>query len=190
MPRNKMNIQLADEFAEFFIEKIHRIRQQFTYTDAYISESSDIPHLSQFSPLTEKEVGRVINSMQSKSCELDAIPTSLLKRLIDKCLPHITKIVNISLTEGIFSDKWKVAIVRHLLKKASLALINKNYRPVSNLSFLSKLVEKCVLLQFNCIVISTNLYQTFSQRTEMGTVLRQTSSNCAMTCYGRWRNRR
>ena len=90
----------------------------------------------------------IIGSMQSKSCELDAMPTTLLKKIIDKCIPHITKIVNISLTEGIFSEKWKTSIVRQLLKKVGLELINKNYRPVSNLSFLSKLVEKCVLLQF------------------------------------------
>ena len=55
--------------------------------------------------MTESEVEKIINSMQSKSCELDAIPTTLQKKLICKCLPFITKIVNISLTEGIFSNK-------------------------------------------------------------------------------------
>ena len=149
MPEDKSDAQLAEEFAEFFIDKIDKIRRQFHNTVAYISEEKDVPQLKQFDPVTDSTVEEIINSMHSKSCELDAIPTPLLKRLMRKCLPFITKIVNISLTHGIFSDNWKVAIVRPLLKKAGLVLINKNYRPVSNLSFLSKLVEKCVLLQFN-----------------------------------------
>ena len=149
MPEDKSDAQLAEEFAEFFIDKIDKIRRQFHNTVAYISEEKDVPQLKQFDPVTDSTVEEIINSMHSKSCELDAIPTPLLKRLMRKCLPFITKIVNISLTHGIFSNNWKVAIVRPLLKKAGLVLINKNYRPVSNLSFLSKLVEKCVLLQFN-----------------------------------------
>ena len=88
-------------------------------------------------------------SMKSKCCELDALPTSLLKRMIDVCLPSITKIVNLSLETGQFTYQWKVAIVRPLLKKLGLDLIKKNYRPVSNLSFLSKVIEKAMLKQFN-----------------------------------------
>ena len=88
-------------------------------------------------------------SMKSKCCELDALPTSLLKRMIDVCLPSITKIVNLSLETGQFTYQWKVAIVRLLLKKLGLDLIKKNYRPVSNLSFLSKVIEKAMLKQFN-----------------------------------------
>ena len=43
----------------------------------------------------------------------------------------------------------KTAIIRPLLKKPGLELMTKNYRPVRNLSFLSKLLEKCVLVRFN-----------------------------------------
>ena len=54
-----------------------------------------------------------------------------------------------SLGEGVFANKWKTAIIKPLLKKVGLDLITKNYRPVSNLPFMSKLVEKCMLTQFN-----------------------------------------
>ena len=46
-----------------------------------------------------------------------------------------------------FAESWKTSIVKPLLKKVGLDLIFKNYRPVSNLKFLAKLVEKCMLLQ-------------------------------------------
>ena len=68
---------------------------------------------------------------------------------MDRLGKTITAIVNISLQEGIFADKWKVAIVRPLLKKAGLDLVAANYRPVSNLPFLSKVNEKCMLKHFN-----------------------------------------
>ena len=47
-----------------------------------------------------------------------------------------------------FVHEWKEAIIRPLLKKG-LALELANYRPVSNLTFMSKVLEKCALQQFN-----------------------------------------
>ena len=48
-----------------------------------------------------------------------------------------------------FAESWKTSIVKPLLKKVGLELIFRNYRPVSNLKFLAKVVKKCTLLQFN-----------------------------------------
>ena len=56
-------------------------------------------------------------------------------------------IVNQSLTLGEFLDNWKMAIVRPLIKGPSLYTELKNYRPISNLSYLSKIVEKVAQLQ-------------------------------------------
>ena len=86
--------------------------------------------------------------MKTKTCELDPIPTKLLKEHLNLFLPIITKLVNVSLSTGEFFIDWKCAIVRPLLKKVGLDLLKKNFRPVSNLSFLSKLIEKAALSQF------------------------------------------
>ena len=75
------------------------------------------------------------------------IPTDKLKEIQHAGINTITKIVNISLTNGEFCNQWKTAIIKPLIKKLGLELINKNYRPVSNLCFLSKHVEKCMLDQ-------------------------------------------
>ena len=77
------------------------------------------------------------------------------------CINSITKIVNMSLTNGEFCDQWKTAIIRPLIKKLGLKLINKNYRPVSNLCFLSKLVEKCMLDQLMDYCNSNDLLPDF-----------------------------
>ena len=71
----------------------------------------------------------------------------ILKQILDACLPVITQIVNLSLTNGEFCKSWKVAVVKPLLKRHGLDLISKNYRPILNLPFISKLVEKCMLKQ-------------------------------------------
>ena len=86
--------------------------------------------------------------MLTKSCESDAIPTSLLKEILLAVAPSLAKIINISLEHGIFAAAWKIAVIRPLLKKVGLDLISSNYRPVSNLVFLSKVLEKAVLEQF------------------------------------------
>ena len=59
--------------------------------------------------------------------------------------PFITLLFNRSLVTGCFPSEFKHAIVRPLLEKSGLDASDlKNYRPVSNLSFLSKLLEKVV----------------------------------------------
>ena len=50
MPQDKNDVQLAEEFAEFFIDKIDKIRQQFHNTVAYISEAKDTPQLKEVRP--------------------------------------------------------------------------------------------------------------------------------------------
>ena len=48
--------------------------------------------------MTEKEVLKIITSLKTKSCEMDAIPTDILKKLTPVALPLIVKIINLSLT--------------------------------------------------------------------------------------------
>ena len=86
--------------------------------------------------------------MPTKSCESDVIPTSLLKETLPALAPLLVKSFNISLEHGIFASHWKVATIRPFLKKAGLDLNSSNYRLVSNLVFLSKVLEKVVLEQF------------------------------------------
>ena len=87
--------------------------------------------------------------LKVQSCELDAIPTAIFKTLLPTTIHLITKIVNISLGEGQFIRAWKTAMVRPLLKKLGLEVINANFRPISNLTFLSKVIERCMLLQLS-----------------------------------------
>ena len=66
-------------------------------------------------------------------------------------------LINLSLLEGVFAESWKMAIIHPLIKKLGLELVYSNYRPVSNLLFLSKVVEKYMLKQFNTRCDNNNL---------------------------------
>ena len=65
----------------------------------------------------EGDVSKLIMKLQMKSCESDLIPTHFLKDSLDSFLPVLTKLVNLSLTEGVYCDEWKVVILKLLLKK-------------------------------------------------------------------------
>ena len=67
-----------------------------------------------------------------------------------------------SLTSGIFPQTHKSADVKPLLKKPTLDHNNlKNFRPVSNFSFLSKIIEKIVLSQMSDHLCSNSLVNPF-----------------------------
>ena len=61
--------------------------------------------------MTELEVKAIIMNIKSKSCKIDPIPTHIFKQLLPLILPTVTNIVNLSLGEGEFCNKWKVAVV-------------------------------------------------------------------------------
>ena len=83
------------------------------------------------------------------------VRTTLLKQYAEILVPSIQRIVNTSLSQGNFTHSLKTAVVRPLLKKPNLDLVFKNYHPVSNLSYLSKIVEKVVCTQITSFAAQT-----------------------------------
>ena len=154
--------QLPDKFNSYFIEKICNIRNTFDSnfpTDTI--EFSGCP-LSTFKPVTCLDVRKTIFSMPKKSCSLDPLPSDLLYSCLDCVLPTITDIMNDSLATGFVPSSFKHAVVKPLLKKANLdPEILKNYRPVSNLPFLSKVLERIVLSQLLQHLESNHLLEPF-----------------------------
>ena len=82
-------------------------------------------------------------------CDLDPIPAVMLKECWPVILPVITDFVIRSLDCAVMTEMLKNAQARPRLKKANLDdKIFKNFRPVSNLAFVSKVIEKAVSYQF------------------------------------------
>ena len=82
-------------------------------------------------------------TIREQSCEWDPIPTEILKDIVVEIAPLLTALINCSVENGVFPDKLKEAFLRPLPKKINLDPIKKNYRPISNLAFVGKLI-KCI----------------------------------------------
>ena len=157
---------LQNEVGKYFVSKIDTIQRQIDtdITDLPASASTladdftrSTPSLSAFKILSANSVKSLIHNSTLKSCPLDPMPSRLVSRC-DALLPVITTIINKSLEAGHFPKSWKEALVCLLLKKPGLHIILKNFRPVSNLAFLSKLIEKTVFHQIHEHMVDTNLY--------------------------------
>ena len=162
LPPNLHAPTFASEVGKYFVSKIDTIQRQidadiidlpasaFTTADGF---NRSTPSLSAFKILSANSVKSLIHNSTLKSCPLDP----MLSRSVSRCdalLPIITMIINKSLEAGHFPESWKEAVACPLLKKPGLDIIFKNFRPVSNLAFLSKLIEQAVFHQIH----DTNLY--------------------------------
>ena len=112
-----------------------------------------------FRALSHDELRKAVQKMSNKFCELDPIQTWLLKACFLE-LSHILQyIVNTSLTSGVFPSNLKHAILKPSLKKFNADPESlKEYRPISNLSFVSKLVERVALDQLNDYLDANDLF--------------------------------
>jgi len=106
------------------------------------------PCLSEFEPVTEDEVLRLLSSMSSKSSPLDFIPTSLLKACSGSFAHVIARLANLTFEFGTFPTCFKTAQITPLLKQRGLDEADpSNYRPISNLNTISKILERLALVR-------------------------------------------
>jgi len=126
-------------------------------------EALDIAlELSDFVPVTIEAMGKLILSSSNKSNDLDPIPTWLLKHECSSLVPIVSEIICSSLRAGTFPDKLKTALVTPVIKKQYLDRNDlKNYRSVSNLAFISKILEKTVASQLVNHLSYNNLLEPF-----------------------------
>ena len=152
---------IAEDFANFILNKIEIIRERFHNIPPYEPTEDHIPQLSTFSTLSEEEVKKTIIGMQSKTCELNQIPTNKLKQILQSCLPSLTKIVNLFVNTGTFNENWKTTIVRPLIKAIKKETIKTNYQSVGNLLFISKIADN-VLFNNLCMTMTHITFLNFN----------------------------
>ncbi len=126
------------------------IRQSLLTHNAYCPQDigPGIPQFTRFVPITPADTRKIIFSLAPKSCEFDPLPARLFRDCVQYLLEFITTIINKSLTSGEFILSWKTSILRPLIKGSNLPTTYKRYRPDSNVPFLSKVLEKAALSQF------------------------------------------
>ena len=144
---------LANRFADFFCQKIEVIRNDLfaRYTpvaNSLVDAQACSAELNELERMTEDQVKSLINSCLLKTCILDPLPASIMKDCMDVLLSVLTKMINISIETPNVPVQLKEAIIRPKLKKESLDHeVYSNFRPISNLKFISKMIEKAISYQ-------------------------------------------
>ena len=101
--------------------------------------------LDEFAQLSISDVERLIKDSPTKACGLDPIPTWLVKEFVQHLAPFLTCLFNRSLLQGQFPENFRIAEVTPILKKPTLdPSVLGSYRPISNLPFISKVLERAV----------------------------------------------
>ena len=151
----------ADALAEFFKTKVRNIANDLEKEASLsskplsaalkeVEEKTAPPHVhfSQFELTSVENVKKLIAQSNTKTCDIDIIPTKFVKSFAESLAPAITMIINKSLETGTVPVSYKKGIVIPSLKKPSLDNSDKNsFRPVTNLINISKLLEKVVSKQ-------------------------------------------
>lgn len=107
------------------------------------------------------DIRELTATLFSKSCVLDPLPSSIVKQCIDLLLPTVANIINLSLRDGCMPTCLKSVVLSPLLKKPDADFSQfKNFRLISNLKALSKIIEKSVALQLTNYLMNNNLLET------------------------------
>ena len=159
LPEHTDAKSLANKFAEYFYNKIFNIREGLKDLPKFQPKINQLSNcLYEFRKVSEETVRKTISLMKSKTCELDFMPTHLLKHFLDVMIEPLTRIINTSLSHGSFFDGWSTAIMTPLIKKSEAGTDLTNYRPVSNLAFISKVTESIAITQLQNHIMDKNLY--------------------------------
>ena len=166
LPSNTDDRTLANDFSQFYVDKIDKIRKSIddnrssnnildsSHSSISLSVNSSCDDSGQFlnvfSPTNVDELKKIIVKSGIKTSPKDPIPHSVVNDNLDMLLPVWVKMINKSLATGDFDGVLKEAVVDPLIKGYGLESdLKKNYRPISKLQFLSKLIERVVLSRLN-----------------------------------------
>ena len=152
LPTHDSALDLAESFSSYFNEKILKLRDTLSsrteLTHLLTKEPPCSSSFMKFETVSEKFIRDLVLKSPTKSCSLDPIPTGILKEHVDLLATPITNIINESFSSGVFPDSLKEGVVFPSFKKSCTDWeAFASYRPITNISFLSKLLERAAAIQ-------------------------------------------
>ena len=168
-PSSPDPMSLANSFSDFFTQKIVKIRGDIEdellikNIENPIPDADSCPYeFHTFREVGKDEVLHLIQRVATKSCSLDPLPVVMLNHCFKDILPVVARIINLSLESGTMPDSLKIAVVQPLLKKYNLSYEKFcSFRPISNLKFVSKSIEKAVAVQLTDYLTENHLHEKF-----------------------------
>ena len=153
------DLPTAQQLLDYFNEKVTAVRNSTAGSEPTTILPPAEVCFDQFEECSMEDVRKVIVTGPSKHCALDPLPTGILKMFLPELLPYVTDMCNISLRQGCLPENQRHAIVTPRLKKANADPADvRNYRPISNLTFMSKTVERLVCRQLVAYLNQNDLF--------------------------------
>ena len=101
-----------------------------------------------FTQVLVSYIQELIANSKPKSCVLDPVPTTILKQAQEVLVGPLTDIINASLQTGVFPTAFKKGVAHPSLKKSKRNYEQySSYRPITNIAFLSKTIERVATTQ-------------------------------------------
>ena len=173
LPSKDDEKETAEKMAQFYVDKVDNIRNKILTENtkkgsisekaiSIQSNSKQLTSLISFKELNIDSIKEIVRNLKKKFCFSDPAPISVVMEFIDLLYPLIQKIVNSSMVEGVFPKELKYAVISPILKGQSLdSEVYQNYRPVSSLPFLSKVLENGIYQQLNTYLQDNELYSSY-----------------------------
>ncbi|XP_062391362.1 uncharacterized protein LOC134079180 [Sardina pilchardus] len=120
--------------------------------------------LKQFEPISLSSLSAAVRHLKPSNCPSDCLPSRLFKdaTVFDSVAPFLLLLVNSILSSGCVPGAFKHAVVQPLLKKPNLDPSTlSNFRPISKLPFLSKVLEREVYVQLQSFLTNNNIFEKF-----------------------------
>lgn len=146
---------IAEAFNNFFIDKI----QPKLGVDCRPRACTlDYNNKTMFmAPSIPDDIRKIIMSLHNtSSVGYDGIATHILKHVADEISDHLSHVINLSISAGVYPDALKVSIVKPLFKKNDRDLM-ENYRPISLIPVISKVFEKYIYKELNSFIEKHNI---------------------------------
>ena len=156
----------SDKFASFFINKIKAIYDDIEIHTSNHNKSNNLNGLTThsitsnpISIISLEYIETIIKSTHFKTCiYIDNITSCQLKKNLNYFCLTYTELINKCIEQSHFPLLIKHTIITPILKNSSLdKTLTKNYRPIYNLSFLSKIIEKIIANHLTNHITNNNL---------------------------------
>ena len=165
LPSYESPQSLAEDFNDYFSSKIQALRDNLQKSslltmDMHVAIDSSPCRcsFSEFAVVSENYTSDIIEHFKPKSCMLDPAPTQVLIQSADVLADPLTKLINASLTSGVFPTSLKQGVIHPSIKRQALdRQMFSSYRPITNIAFLSKTLERVAAAQTINYLIANHL---------------------------------
>lgn len=193
--RSIEKLELNDSIISDPVDIANTLNGYFTSVGRNIAESiqcgatehlnymhGNINNLFVFTAVNSSRVEEVIMSLKNKTCNVNNLPTSILKSVVKEISPVMAELINRSLIGGIFPDFLKLSRVIPLPKEGDRA-DPCNYRPISTVHVFSKVFEKVVYGQLYEFLESNDILFNFQYGFRSGRSTAQAISHYLQSIY-------